>query len=303
MNKFLGISLFLICLLAGQLQAQELLARVQIDESQVQTNERRIFRDMENAFTRFLNERKWTDDEFAYNEKIQVNLQITLNPSEQGTYTGTLIVQAARPVYNSSYTTNTFLFRDNDFNFQYVESQPLDFNENNFNSNLTSILGFYAHIILGMDYDSFEPLGGTPLFETARNIAQIARQSANLPGWDPAAGGSANRNRGALVNSLLNGQLEPLRKLMYDYHRLALDTFVEDPDNSREIVLKSLETLKEVRRYNPSSILLISFFDAKDDELTNIFTKGDISVRRQAFELLSTMDPGKAESYRKVLAQ
>lgn len=303
MRRIFQISLVIVGLmLVGNLQAQELMATVQIDDSRVQTSERRVFRDMETSFARFLNERKWTNDEFAYNEKIRVNIQVTLNPSSVGTYTGTMIIQAARPVFNSSYITNTFFFRDNDVGFEYVESQPMDFNENNFQSNLTSILGFYANVILGMDYDSFAPLGGTPFFERARNIAQEARQASNLPGWDPSAGGGASRNRAALINNLLNPQLQPLRQLMYEYHRLALDTFIEDPDKSREVVLAGLQTLVEVRRYNPSSILLISFFDAKDDELTNMFTKGDISVRRKAFELLSTMDPGNAEKYRKTIA-
>lgn len=163
------------------------------------------------------------------------------------------------------------------------------------------MLGFYANIILGMDYDSFERLGGSAFFENAENISQIARQSSNLPGWDPASGGSASRNRGALIQNIMNNQLLPLRELMYDYHRLGLDTFIKNPEESRKIVLAGLEKLTEVRRYNPSSILLISFLDAKDDELTNMFIEGDIAVRRKAFELLSTMDPGKAETYRQII--
>lgn len=285
---------------ATEIQAQEIMATIQIDASQVQSADQRVLQDMETSFTRFFNDRKWTNDEFGYNEKIRVNVQLVLNSSEAGNYKGTLIIQSARPVYNSSYTTSTFFFRDSEFNFQYVESQPMDLNENSFINNLTSMLGFYANIILGMDYDSFEKLGGAPYFERAENIARVARES-NSPGWDPASGGGASRNRAALITNIMNNQLLPLREIMYDYHRLGLDTFIEDPDKSRESVLASLQKLVEVRRYNPSSILLISFFDAKDDELTNMFTKGDITVRRKAFELLSTMDPGKAEEYRKII--
>lgn len=301
MYKYITAVLIFVLSGASGLQAQELMARVRVDDSQIQTNERRVFRDMETAFTRFLNERKWTDDEFGYNEKIQVNVQVVLKSTEVGIYSGTLIIQSARPVYNTSYITNTFFFRDDDFGFQYVESQPLDFNLNNFNSNLTSVLAFYANIILGMDYDSFERLGGSPFFERAESIAQIARQAAGSAGWDASAGGSASRNRAALIQNIMNNQLKPVRDLMYDYHRLGLDTFGVDADKSREVVLAGLQKLTEVRRYNPSSILLISFLDAKDDELTNMFTKGDISVRRKAYELLSAMDPGKAENYRKMI--
>lgn len=302
MHRFVKV-FFLVSafLLAGKLQAQELLARVTVDASQVQSIDPRIFRDMETAIGRFFNDTKWTDDDYGYNEKIRVNIQIVLkDPTAPGNYTGSLIIQSARPVYNSSYTTSTFFFRDIDFAFQYVESQPMDFNSNSYNSNLTSMLGFYANIILGMDYDSFERLGGTVFFERAENISRIAREF-NSPGWDPAGGGKATKNRGSLIQNIMNTQLQPVRQLMYDYHRLGLDTFTESPEESRKVVLAGLEKLAEVRRYNPGSVLLSSFLDAKDDELTNMFTKGDLPVRRKAFELLSTMDPGKAEDYRKML--
>ena len=299
MLKFFKYTLLLILFSSGALQAQELNALVRIDASQVQTTETRVFRDMETQFARFLNDRKWSQDEFDYNEKINVNIQIVLNPSDRvGVYSGTLVIQAARPVYNSSYITSTFFFRDNDFNFEYVESQPMDFNINNFQSNLTSVLAFYANIILGMDYDTFSLQGGTTYFDVARNIQQQAQLSGG-GGWDPSAGGNASRNRAALINNIINPQLEPIRTIMYNYHRLALDTFIDDPDESRRIVLEGLKKLKEVRSYNPSAIFLISFFDAKKDELANMFSKGDMSVRRQALELLTNMDPSRAEEYRK----
>lgn len=300
MNRFLKVIFSLLFLCAGNVQAQEIMASVQVDASQVDLSDKRVFRQMEVEFARFLNERKWTNDEFDYNEKIHCNIQIVLKPTDRiGFYSGNLIIQAARPVYNSSYITSTFFFNDDDFIFEYVESQPLDFSDNNFNSNLTSQLAFYAYMVLGMDYDSFERLGGTPFFQKAENVVQIARQSG-VRGWDPAADASS-RNRGVLVNSLLSAQMAPMRDIMYDYHRLGLDTFIEDPDNSRLTVLESLKSLKEVRKYNPSAVLLISFFDAKDDELESMFAKGDTGVRRQAFELLSALDPSNAEKYRTII--
>ncbi len=302
MVKFFQFIFLISLFCSGSLMAQELNAVVRVDESQVQTTERRVFRDMEVQFARFLNDRKWSRDEFDYNEKINVNIQIVLKPTDRvGIYSGSLIIQAARPVYNSSYITSTFFFRDSDFSFAYVESQPLDFNVNSFQTNLASVLGFYANIILGMDYDSFSPLGGTPYFEIARNIQQQASQASGGPGWDPSAGGNASRNRAALINNIINPQLEPIRSIMYNYHRMGLDTFIEDPDKSRAVVLEGLKKLKEVRNYNPGAIYLISFFDAKRDELTKMFSKGDMAVRRQAFELLSTMDPSKAEEYRTII--
>lgn len=303
MHKFLSISFLFLVLGFGapSLQAQELLCQVQINDTQVQTTERRVFREMEKAFAEFLNNRQWTGKELAYNEKILCNLQITLSNTEQiGSYNATLIVQVARPVYGTSYTTPTFLFSDRDFIFQYVESQPLDFNVNTFNSNLTSMLAYYAYMIIGMDNDTFAPLGGTPYFEQARNIVQVAQQ-AGIQGWDATSGGNASRNRAALVNDLFNTRMLPVREMMYNYHRLALDTFIEEPDEARAQVLVDLERLNEVREFNPSSILLISFFDVKDDELTNMFAKGDMSIRRQAFDLLRTLDPGNADKYGKIV--
>lgn len=298
MVKKIRIACLLIaCLWAGTVHAQELNCRVQIDDSQVQTQERRVFREMETTFAEFLNNRRWTNDDFGYNEKIDCNIQITLNNSDRvGLYSGTIIVQSARPVYGTSYTTSTFLFADRDFTFEYVESQPMDFNDNNFNDNLTSVLAYYANIILGMDYDSFSALGGTPFFERARNIVQIARQSG-ISGWDQHSGSNAGRNRASLIENLMNTQMLPMREIMYNYHRLALDEFAEEPEKGREVVLEGLNKLREVRSYNPNAVLLSSFMRNKETELTNMFSKGDIAIRRQAFEVLSVLDPSGADKY------
>lgn len=295
---FIGM---LLCMGVNQLQAQELLCQVEVNDDQVQSTEKRVFRELEKQLTEFLNNRQWGNNELGYNEKILCNFQITLSDPEQiGSYKATLIVQVARPVYGTSYTTPTFLFSDRDFIFQYVESQPLDFNINTFNSNLTSMLAYYAYLILGMDYDTFAPLGGTPYFEQARNVVQIAQQ-AGIQGWNQTSGGNVSRNRAALVNDLFNSRMLPIRELMYSYHRLALDTFVEKPDEARELVLEGLKKLKEVRDFNPSSILLISFFDTKDDELAKMFSEGDIAVRRQAFDILRVLDPSNSDKYSKML--
>lgn len=302
MHKFFFLFFFtLLGLGTSGLQAQELLAQVQVNDVQVQNTERQVFREMETVFAEFLNNRQWTENELGYNEKIRCSFQITIEAQENiGSFRATLIVQVARPVYGTSYLTPTFLFSDRDFIFQYIESQPLDFNINNFNSNLTSMLAYYAYIILGMDYDSFAPQGGTPYFEMARNVVQVAQQ-AGIQGWDQTSGGNASRNRAALINDLFNTRMLPVREMMYSYHRLALDTFAEKPDEARALVVENLKNLNAVREFNPSSILLISFFDAKEDELANMFTKGDMAVRRQAFDLLRTLDPSNSDKYGRII--
>jgi hypothetical protein len=303
MRKIFSIALAVLLFGLGvnSLQAQELLAQVQVNDAQVQTQERQVFREMETVFAEFLNNRQWTNNELGYNEKIRCNFQITLSDPEQiGSYKATLIVQVARPVYGTSYLSPILLFNDRDFIFQYVESQPLDFNPNTFNSNLTSMLAYYAYLVIGMDYDTFAPLGGTPYFEMARNIVQVAQQSG-IQGWDQTTGGNASRNRAALINALFNTRMLPIREMMYNYHRLALDTFIDEPEEARALVLADLKKLNEVREFNPSSILLISFFDVKDNELANMFTKGDMAVRRQAFDLLRVLDPSNTDMYGEII--
>ncbi|EMR03242.1 type IX secretion system protein PorD [Cesiribacter andamanensis] len=172
------------------LQAQELNVTVQVNDAQIDVADKRVFREMERTFTNFLNNTKWTEHTYDFNEKIRASLQLTINTMPSvGVYTGTLVVRAVRPVFNTSYTTSTFTFVDRDFNFNYVESQPLDFNINSFNNNITSMLAFYAYVIIGMDSDTFERMGGTFYFEQARTIAQIAQQQGGIAAGTPRRGG------------------------------------------------------------------------------------------------------------------
>jgi hypothetical protein len=249
-----------------------------------------------------MNNTRWTEHTFEFNEKIRASLQLTINSMPSvGIYSGTMVIRSVRPVYNTSYSTSVFTFVDRDFNFNYVESQPLDFNINTFNNNITSMLAFYAYVILGMDGDSFERLGGTPFFEQARTIAQVAQQQGGVGGWDPAQGGNAARSKAALIDNLMNTRLQPLREFMYSYHRLALDTFLENADGSRKLISDGLAGLKQVRDYNPSSILLIAFFDSKATELSNMFRQGAPQVKQQAYTTLIALDPSNTDKYSQIL--
>jgi len=294
-----SIGLFLLLLFSTSfIWAQELNCRVTINADQVQTSDRRVFEDMETAFSNFMNNNKWTDDTFESYEKIKCNIIITLqNPKSIGSYEASVQIQSARPVYNSNYETILLNFADRDWQFEYIESQPLNFNENIYTSNLTSLLGFYAYVIIGLDYDSFSELGGSEYLRTALNIANNA-QTSNRPGWNTLG---STRNRYWLIENLTNGQMQDIRKGIYDYHRLALDTFEESPDKSREIILDVLKSLQKVRKTYPNSILVISFLDAKSDELINIFSEGNIQIRRQAFEILSEIDPSKRNDYQRII--
>ncbi|RAW01031.1 type IX secretion system protein PorD [Pseudochryseolinea flava] len=294
-RRFLAIILLLLpCVTI----AQELRCTVTINSQQIETSERGVFRDMKNGFEQFLNGRKWTNDTYKNHEKIACNILVTITKMPSiGSWNASVQVQSARPVYNTNYSSLLFNFADRDWAFDYIESRPLDFNDNSFTDNLTSMLAFYAYVIIGMDYDSFSELGGTPYFQKALQIVNNAQQSS-APGWQ--AQGS-NRNRYWLAENLVNGQMSDLRKAFYTYHRLGLDIFDTEPDKSREVILKGLKDVKKVRDINPNAILVISFFDAKGKELGNIFSSGNIQVRRQAYDIITTIDPSNRSSYDKII--
>jgi hypothetical protein len=294
MRKTFVIVLILFSRLA---LAQELNCKVTINADQIQTTDRAVFKDMERAFSTFLNTRKWTTDSYKSHERITCNLflNITKMPSI-GNFVANAQITSARPVFNSNYETVVFNFADRDWEFEYIESLPLEYNDNSYITNLTSMLAFYAYIILGMDYDSFSELGGTPYFQKAFAVVNNA-QPSNRPGWQALG---SNRNRYSLMDNINNAQNIELRKNTYRYHRLALDSFDKAPDQSRQQILEILKNVKKVWTINPSSIFVVAFLDAKANELANVFSDGNLAVRREAYDLLSTIDP-KRNIYQKIL--
>lgn len=298
MYKFIYVFLALISL-SYYTQAQELNCNVRVNAERIETSDRRIFRDMQNAFAQFLNNRKWTDDEFGNEERINCNLVITIEDMPAiGSFKAAVQIQSSRPTYGTGYESLMLNFADRDWQFDYNESQPLDFNENSFSSNITSMLAYYAFIILGIDYDSFEELGGTDFFERANNQVLLAQES-NSPGWKQF---DSNRNRYWLAENFLNPIFNPVREDLYTYHRLALDNFPKDPEESRKQILEFLKSLQKANSARPNSILTIALLDAKSDEIVNVFSQGDMQVRRQAFEILRAIDPTQGEKFQKILS-
>ncbi|HNP06451.1 MAG TPA: DUF4835 family protein [Cyclobacteriaceae bacterium] len=296
MHKIIAFLIFTFSTTA--LIGQELNFKVVVNAEQVQTTDRAIFKDMERAFANFLNTRKWTNDNYKNYEKINgtLFLNITKMPSI-GNFTTNAQITAARPVYNTNYETVLLNFADREWEFEYIESLPLEYNDNTYMSNLTSMMAFYAYIVLGMDYDSFSELGGTPYFQKALTVVNNA-QPSNRPGWQALG---SNRNRYALIENLNNPQMVELRRNTYRYHRQALDTFDKTPDQSRTIVLNVLKNLKTVWSTYPNAIFVVSFFDTKANELVNIFSDGNLSVRREAYDILNSIDP-KRNIYQKIIS-
>jgi hypothetical protein len=291
--------LILLAFSALVVQAQELNCNVTINSTQITTSDRGIFRDMETSIEQFLNSRKWTNEAYKPHEKISCNMLITITKMPTiGSFSATVQVQAARPVYNTNYSSLIFNFADRDWEFEYIESLPLEYNDNTYTSNLTSMLALYAYLILGVDADTFSELGGTPYFQRALTVVNNAQQS-NRPGWQSIGGN--NRSRYWIVENFNNPQMADLRKSAYTYHRLALDTFDQDPDKSRKIILDGLKDLKKVRDVNPNAILVVSFLDAKSKELANIFSAGNIQIRREAYDIITAIDPSNRSTYDKMI--
>jgi hypothetical protein len=280
--------------------AQELNCNVIVNVGpQVETTERRVFKDMETAFYQFMNGRRWTNDVFTNSERINCNMIITIESRPTvGNFTASVQIQSSRPVFNTNYESLLFNFADRDWQFEYTESQPLEFNDNSYTNNITSMLAFYAYIIIGLDYDSFEKMGGTPYFEKAQ-VTVNNTQQANRPGWSQFEGNF--RNRFWLSENFNSQQLVPVREAFYDYHRLALDRFNENPDEARRLALEALKDLQQAAKRKPNSILIISFFDAKNDELTNMFSQGNIQVRREAYEIVKELDPSNTGKYESII--
>ena len=247
MHRFPLIIIF-TCLLL-QSYSQELRCRVIVNANQVETTERGIFQEMEVALAEFMNNRKWTDDLFEQEERINCNFILNIsNIPSLNRYEASVQILSSRPVFNTDYESVLLNFADRDWSFEYISSQPLQFNENAFLTNLTSMLAFYAYIIIGMDYDSFEELGGDVYFQRAWQVV-INAQQTGFQGWEQF---NSIRNRYWLAENLLANEMEPIRRAYYKYHRLGLDLLGEKPEEARDAILESIGLVQRANNTRPS---------------------------------------------------
>ncbi|MEQ6166690.1 MULTISPECIES: DUF4835 family protein [unclassified Ekhidna] len=293
--RFSGILLVLIVTASF---SQELNCRVIVNAQQVQTTERAVFTEMETEFAQFLNTTKWTNDEFEEEEVINCNLVITISEMPSiGVFKASVQVLSSRPVYGTGYESVILNFADRDWEFEYVQAQPLRFNENTFTSNITSMLAYYAYMIIGFDYDTFSEMGGTPHFQNAFKIVNNAQQTS-YTGWQQF---NSVRNRYWLVENVQNPQLEPIREAIYIYHRQGLDIMADDREQAEKNILDALSKVQRANRARPRSILTIAFMDAKSGELIQIFSESSLATRRQAYNLLSNIDPARTDEYKALI--
>lgn len=287
MNKLKGflLGLALSCSCAGM--AQELNARITVNGDKIANANKSVFTTLQNALTEFINNRKWTDATFAVNERIDCSMTIIVNEMEESSFKGEIQVQARRPVYNSSYTTTLLNFRDQQFDFEYMEGEPLEYQENMLTGNLTATVVFYIYIILGLDFDSFSPLGGTAYIQQAQQIVSLA-QSQSWSGWKAF---DSNRNRHAVATALQDNASEAFRNLWYTYHRKGLDEMAANADRGRTTIIEALPALQEVKKARPTSVLLQMFSNTKLDEIVLIYSKATAQEKQSGYKLLQEIYP------------
>jgi hypothetical protein len=288
MYKILSCFLF-FCF--GVVQSQELNCVVQVNADQVAQTNRQIFKTLEKSLNEFVNNTKWTTQNFKPKERIECSMVINVSSYSSDQFTATIQVQSSRPVFNSTYTTPVFNFNDKDFNFKYVEFESLDYDPNSFDSNLVSVLAFYSYIVIGMDADSFSPAGGTQYYATAQEIASLAQQSG-YKGWNQADG---NQNRFFLINDLLSNTFAPVRDAMYDYNK-GMDMMNENLKEGKEKIKAAVMSLQKIYDVRPNAFLMRVFFDAKADEIQSVFSGGpqiDIADLIQYLNKVSPINSSK----------
>ncbi|MEN8157486.1 MAG: DUF4835 family protein [Bacteroidota bacterium] len=283
---------------------QELRCNVQVNHTKVQGTNVQVFQTLQNAIYEFMNNRVWTDHVYTMEERIVCNLMFNITEQiSADEFKGTLSIQASRPVYNTNYTTPMLNFMDSHIRFRYVEFSPLEFDLNSNTSNLTSLLAFYAYYILGLDYDSFSLMGGTPFFTNAERIVLNA-QNAPEAGWKPLDDLS-HKSRYWLVKDVLDAEYEPLREFNYRYHRLGLDTMDDKVAEGRAEITNSLELLQTLYRNRPDPYmyLLSLVFTAKADEIIKVYSESYPEERNRAHQILTEVDKPNATKYKAILEQ
>ena len=298
-SKFRICSLFAFVFLVSCFEghSQELLCEINMNAAGVQSVDPRVLTDMKRAIKDFMNQRRWTNDNFKTEERIKCTIALSLNGTV-GNYTATAQIIASRPVYGTSYETKLLNFLDKEWAFQYVEGQPLDFQPGTFTNNLTSLLAYYAYIIIGLDYDSFSKLGGKNYYQLAQQVGQNAVQGG-LKGWNQFDG---TNTRFFLLENLMSQQFASFRESLYEYHRKGLDTYSEKPDDTRPILLETLRRLKVAFEQRPTSIFVKTFIDMKSPEFVKVLKESTKPEQKQeAYNLLLFLDPQNTESYADLL--
>jgi hypothetical protein len=277
---------FLFLLTCQLLQAQELNCTITVNSDQVSQTNQQIFKTLERSLNDFVNKNKWTNRAIKENERINAQMFITITNFDSNRFKGTLQIQSSRPVFNTSYETPIFNYKDNDFDFEYIEFQPLVFNENVYESNLVSVISYYVYIILGLDADTFSLQGGNDYYRVAQKIVTQA-QGSNAAGWSQ----STDRSRFELVDNLMSNTYREYRVAMYNYHRKGMDVMGDNNSTGKQVIAGTMKLFETMIKRRPNAFLIQTFFDAKSDEIQNIFSDGPKMDVVQLKETLNRIAP------------
>ena len=299
MKRRLAFLLSLLLMVASA-EAQELQAKVTINRQQVQGTDASVFENLQQTLEQFMNERQWTALQFQENERIVVNFNITISKydASQNRFTATALIQANRPVYNSAYTTTLYNNTDRNFNFDFAQFDQLNFNEESVDNQLTALFAYYAYLIIGLNLDSFSPMGGTDVLQRCMNLVNNC-QDLGFPGWKSF---EDSRNRFAIINDYLDEAMKPFRQLQYDYYRTGLDEMAQNVERGRTNVTTALENdLKKAHEDKPLSLLPQIWTDYKKDELANIYKgKGTQKEKESVYEILFSINASQNNSWEKI---
>lgn len=289
------------CFFSWALQAQEIQATVTINTEQLQLDQQRgssqIYIELQRTMQDFLSGRRWSNDNFAPEEKIKLNINLLLTKAtSQGDYEATARVQVLRPVFGTSYETVILNVVDKNFNFKYLTGTPITYNDNSFMDNLSSMLAYYAYLSCAYHYDSFGEFGGDFFVQKLNNLTNLAQNSGS--GWGVV---TDVRSRMAIAENLINQQVQGIREVNYSYHRMYLDTFKDKPDGTRKGILEVFNQIRNLNSLRPGAAGIRVFFDAKADEIVSIMDEATVGERQQAFAYLSLLDPIRTETYRKLI--
>jgi len=295
MRKIILVVFFLFSI--ANVFSQELNATVSVNFQQVANGNPQLFKNLETQVKEFLNTTKWTTKEFTDVEKIECNFFINISTYGSNNFEATLQVQSSRPVYNSTLSTPILNINDKNFSFRFIEFENLIYDPNTFNSNLVSVLAFYANLIIGLDQDSFSELGGTEYLQIASNIVNVA-QTSGFKGWNQSEGNNNNRN--FLISDSLSSTFTPFRQALYQYHRLGMDVMADDVKKGKEGVIVGINALAEIQKTRPNALLTRTFFDAKTDEIVSIFSGGPRVNVVPLIETLNRISPLNSQKWSKI---
>ena len=298
MKKILTI--IILALTSIHCYGQELEAKVTINSNQIQGTDKSVFESLQETLTQFINDRQWTNLQFQKNERIVCNFNITVTKydNSNNAFTCNALIQANRPVYNSAYTTTLYNNKDNDFNFEFAQFDQLEFNEEMIDNQLTALIAYYAYLIIGLDLDSFAPMGGEDILQRCMNLVNNA-QNLGFSGWKAFEN---DRNRFAIINDYLDGGMQPFRQLQYDYYRKGLDEMATNVERGRTNVTTALEEdLKKCHENKPLSMLPQIWTDYKKDELANIYKgKGTANEKEKVYEILFSINASQNNAWEKI---